>query len=339
MDSTDDRFDIAIVMPVLNEEKHVGGTLDQIYMQDYPMDRVEVVVVDGGSSDRTREIVGAFKDRFGSLKLLDNPPRLPSSGRNIGVNNSSAPYIMVLDGHTFLPSKTLLRDMLEIFETTSADCLCRPQPLTPPDISEFEKSVAFCRASILGHKPGSEIYSEVEAEVDPTSSGAMYRRSVFDKVGFFDETFDACEDVDFNYRVHQHGLKACISPKLTVCYYPRSSLSSLWRQMVRYGKGRFRLAAKHKLFQPVQWLAAAAVAGLGLLLLLSLVSSSAASLLRTVLGLYLLLVVFFSGYLAQRHSHIGCLLHGPLIFPTIHFGLGFGFLYDLVARVLEKPRS
>ena len=337
MSSPESKFDIAIIMPVLNEAQYIGKTLDQVYMQDYPMDRVEVVVADGGSTDRTREIVDSLKGRFGSLKLLDNPPRRPSSGRNIGVNNSTAPYILVLDGHSHLPSKSLLRDMLEIFEATSADCLCRAQPLTPPDITEFEKSVALGRASILGHKPGSEIYSDLEGQVDPTSSGAMYRRSVFDKVGFFDERFDACEDVDFNYRVHQHGLKAWISPKLTVCYYPRSSLTGLWRQMVRYGQGRYRLAAKHMAFSPIQWLAAA-VAGLGLLLLMSLVSSGAASLLRTVVGLYLLLVVFFSAYLARRRNHLGCLLYGPLIFPTIHFGLGWGFLSEAVKKLLDKPR-
>jgi len=338
MSSSENKFDIAVVMPVLNEGRYVGGTLDQLYMQDYPMDRVELVVADGGSADRTREIVNSYANRFGSLKLLDNPPRRPSSGRNIGVKNSTAPYIMVLDGHSHLPSKSLLRDMLQIFESSSADCLCRPQPLTPPDISEFEKSVALCRASALGHKPGSEIYADTEGEVDPTSSGAMYRRSVFDQVGYFDEQFDACEDVDFNYRVHQHGLKAWTSPKLTVCYYPRSSIPGLWRQMVRYGQGRYRLTAKHKLFSPIQWLAALAVAGLGLLALLSLVSSGAASLLRTLVGLYLLLVVFFSGYLAQRHSHLGCLLYGPLIFPTIHFGLGWGFLHDAAVKLLDKRR-
>ncbi|MDH3891304.1 MAG: glycosyltransferase family 2 protein [candidate division Zixibacteria bacterium] len=332
------QFDIAVIMPVLNEEKHIGTTLDQIYMQDYPMDRVQLIVADGGSTDRTREIVSTFKDRFGSLKLLDNPKRLSSAGRNVGARNSNSRFILVLDGHTHLPSKTLLKDMVGLFESSGAACLCRPQPLTPPDINEFEKSVALCRGSGLGHKPGSEIYSDIEAQVDPTSSGAMYVREVFEKVGAFDESFDACEDVDFNYRVHQHGLKAWTSPKLTVCYYPRSSLGGLWRQMVRYGRGRFRLAEKHKLFSPVMSLAASGVAGLGLLLLVSLVSSWAASWFRTAIGLYLLLVVFYSAYLSQRHRHVGCLLHGPLVFPTIHFGLGFGFLYEIVSKLLNKQR-
>lgn len=337
MTDSKSKFEIAIVMPVLNEERFIGQTLEQIYMQDYPMDKVEVIVADGGSTDRTRTIVESFRNRFGSLKLLDNPPRRPSSGRNIGIKNSSAPYIMILDGHTFLPSKTLLSDMVTIFKETGAKCLCRPQPLTPPDLTEFEKSVAFCRGSTLGHKPGSEIFSDIEGEIDPTSSGAMYERSVFDQIGYLDESFDACEDVDFNYRVRQAELKSYISPKLMVFYYPRSSPVGLWRQMFRYGKGRFLFSRKHNIFSLVQSLAAIGTAFLSLLLLLSLVSSHAASLFQTLVGLYLLLVVFFSAYLMQKKGHLECLLYGPLIFPVIHFGLGFGFLSGIYEQYIKKP--
>ncbi len=339
MTAKEQPYDIAIVMPVLNEEKFIGATLDQIYMQNYPMDRVQVIVADGGSTDRTREIVDSFKGRFGSLKLLDNPKRLSSAGRNVGARNSNAKYILILDGHTHIPGKSLLKDMVELFERTNASCLCRPQPLTPPGISEFEKAVALCRASLLGHAPDSEIYSDHEAEVDPTSSGAMYKREVFEQIGAFDESFDACEDVDFNYRVHKHGIKAWTSPKLTVYYYPRSTLGSLWHQMVRYGRGRARLAFKHRLLSPVMIMAGAAVSGLGLLALLALVSTRAASLLFTLIGLYLLLVVFYSAYLSQKENHSGCLLYGPLIFPVVHFGLGCGFLYETVLKLVDRGKK
>lgn len=320
------RFDLAIIMPVRNEERFLAQTLDQVYLQDFPMERLEVVLSEGGSTDRTREIAESYKDRFGSLKVLDNPRRLPSSGRNVGVKNSTAPYIMVLDGHTYIPSRTLLRDVVAGFEEKRADCLCRPQPLTPPDLNEFETAVAVCRGSSLGHKPGSEIYADFEGWVDPTSSGACWKRTVFDRIGYFDEQFDASEDVEFNFRVHQAGFKSWLSPKYTVFYYPRSTLHGLWRQMGRYGLGRFRFAQKHQLFSPMQWFAAVAVAGLAALALFSLISSAAGDLLRTLVALYLLIVIGFSAWLAFREKRLGCLLFGVLIFPTIHFGLGVGFL-------------
>ena len=116
MSEGDAKYKLAIVMPVRNEEKYLGQTLDQIYLQDFPMDKLEVVISEGGSTDRTREIAESYRNRFGSLKVLDNPRQLPSSGRNVGIKNSTAPYILILDGHTFIPSKNFLKDIVEIFE-------------------------------------------------------------------------------------------------------------------------------------------------------------------------------------------------------------------------------
>ena len=336
MSEIDSKYTIAIVMPVRNEEKFLGQTLDQVYLQDFPMDKVEVVIADGFSTDKTREIAETFKGRFGSLKVLDNPGRLPSSGRNVGVKNTTAPYILILDGHTYIPTKNFLSSIIAKFKETGAQCLCRPQPLLPPDINEFEKSVALCRGSSLGHKPGSEIYAEFEGFVDPTSSGAMYTREVFEKVGYFDEKFDACEDVDFNYRVKLAGFKSYLSPKLTVFYYPRSSITGLWKQMNRYGMGRFKFALKHKIFSPIQWFAGAAVFGFFAALALSFLSTPIFELFRSAIAIYLLILLAFSTYLAVDKKHIGCLIYGLLIFPTIHFGLGFGFLRVMVTYFKYK---
>ncbi len=336
MTSGESKYDLAIVMPVKNEEKFIGQTLDQVYLQDFPMDRLEIVIADGHSTDRTREIAESFKSRFGSLKVLDNPRALPSSGRNVGVKNTTAPYILVLDGHTYVPSKNFLTDIVNTFKKSGADCLCRPQPLRPPDTNEFQQAVAACRGSTLGHNPGSEIYSEEEGIVDPTSSGAMYRREVFEKIGYFDEDFDACEDVDFNYRVHRAGLKSWLSPDLRVLYYPRSNLQALWRQMNRYGMGRFKFAQKHNIFSPVQWFAAAAVLGFALMLVLSFLSAGVLSLFKTIVSIYLLIVIAFSLILALKEKRLGCLLFGPLIFPTIHFGLGAGFLKAVFDRYKNR---
>ncbi len=336
MSDTEPKYDLAVIMPVRNEEKFLGQTLDQLYLQDFPMDRLEIILAEGGSTDRTREIAESYKSRFGSLKVLDNPRQLPSSGRNVGVKNSTAPYILILDGHTYIPSKSFLKDVLEIFKKYDAQCLCRPQPLNPPDINEFQTAVALCRSSSFGHKPGSEIYSNEEGEVDPTSSGAMYVRSVFDQIGYFDESFDACEDVDFNYRVKLAGLRSFLSPKLKVFYYPRSTIRGLWRQMGRYGKGRFRFSRKYKIFSPIQWLAGLGVLGFGVMLLLSFFFNPVFEVFRTVTALYILVVLVYSLALSLREKQVSVLLYGPLIFPTVHFGLGFGFLREMIDQFTRK---
>ncbi|HWR83785.1 MAG TPA: glycosyltransferase [Candidatus Deferrimicrobium sp.] len=338
MTAAEARYDIAVIMPVLNEEKFIGQTLEQIYHQEFPADKVEIVIADGGSTDRTREIAESFKSRFGSLKVLDNPVRRPSSGRNVGVKNSTAPYVVVMDGHTFIPSKHLLRDIIQFFKTTGAACLCRPQPLTPPDINPFQKAVSLCRGSALGHKPGSEIYSDFEGEVDPTSSGAMYARSLFDEIGYFDEQYDACEDVDFNFRIRKAGLRSFLSPRLKVLYYPRATFRGLWRQMMRYGRGRFQFAMKHRQVALVQWLAAAGVMGFAVLLVMAPFSVRTAAIFGAATVAYLWVVALYSVFLALKRKHGACLRYGPIIFPTIHFGLGVGFLLGLYEKVTNKAR-
>lgn len=337
-DQTQSKYLLSVVMPVWNEEKFLSQTLDQLYLQDFPLDKLEIVIAEGGSTDRTREIAESYKKQFAGLQVLDNPGRLPSTGRNVGVRNSTAPYILILDGHTYIPTKSFLKDIIATFESSGADCLCRPQPLTPPDISEFQRVVALCRASLLGHNPGSDIYSEKEDFTDPTSSGAMYKREVFDRIGYFDENFDACEDVDFNHRVKISGLRSFISPKLKVFYYPRDSIQGLWRQMMRYGLGRFRFSQKHNLTSPMQWLAGAGVLGFLALFIMAIMFDPMAAVFKNVFGIYLLIVLAYSLLLAMKEKELGCLLFGLLIFPTIHFGLGSGFLKGFLGKVASAAK-
>ena len=332
MNKAKSQFDITIVIPVRNEEMFLGQTLDQIYLQDFPMNRLEVVVVDGGSTDRSRAVAEGFKSRFGSLKVLDNPRKVPPSGINVGISNSTAPFVAILNAHTFIPSKNFLKDVLEAFEQSGADCLCRPRPLTPPDIGEFDLAVALCRGSSLGHNPISAAYSDFEGFTDPTSVGAIYRRDVFDRIGMFDEEFDTCSDVDFNHRVKAEGLKSFISPKLRVFLYPRSSIQELWRHMRRVGQGRFKFTQKHQIFSPMQWLAGGSVVAIVLLFLLALLSPLFYNVFRNLVAFYALVVVVFSFYLYLKEKRLGCLLYGPVIFPTIHFGLGVGFLHAMVEK-------
>ncbi|UCG63169.1 MAG: glycosyltransferase [Candidatus Zixiibacteriota bacterium] len=339
MAGEDRKYRLSIVIPVRNEGKFLSQTLDQIYLQDFPMDTVEVAVVDGGSGDDTRHIAESYKSRFGNLKVLDNPRHFASSGKNIGIKNSSAPYVLFLTGHTYIPSKNFLADLLAAFEATGADCVCRPRPLTPPDITEFEMAVAICRSSALGHDPGSYAYSEFEGMADPTSTGAAYRRDVFERVGLFDEEFDLCNDVDFNHRVKINGLKSYISPRMRVFLYPRSTIQELWRHMNRVGRGRYKFAMKHGIFSPLQWFAGLAVLGLGLLLILALFSGAFAAILRSVVALYLLAVIGYSIILWLRDKRMGCLLYGPVIFPTIHFGIGMGFVRSMLREMLNKGQS
>src|SRR5205807_3917934 len=128
------------------------------------------------------------------VRLYRNPRQLSSAARNIGVCQARGDLLVIIDGHCYLQSQSYLRDLAEAFARSEADCLGRPQPLDVSGASLLQKAIAVARSSWLGHHPRSWVYSSEEKFVPPQSVGVAYRRSVFEKVGLFDESFDACED-------------------------------------------------------------------------------------------------------------------------------------------------
>jgi cellulose synthase/poly-beta-1,6-N-acetylglucosamine synthase-like glycosyltransferase len=317
---------ISIVLPVRNESRHLGQTLDDLLKQDFPADDLEVMIVDGKSDDETTKVAAAYRNSFTSLRILENAKKLSSAARNIGYKAGTGEFIFYIDGHCRIPSSHLLSDMVALFRQHQVDVLCRPQPQTAGPQTFFQQGVALARSSVLGHALDSTIYSNVERQVPASSSGAMYRKEVFDSIGLFDEGFDACEDVEFNTRIDLAGLKAMTSPKLTVEYAARTSLGALFRQLYRYGVGRGRLFLKHpSTLRSGTLLPPGFVLGLIALLPLWLISWKAA-LAPTALYLIYALIVLFTSLTIARRQRKSLVFILPLIFPTIHIAFGLGFL-------------
>ena len=332
---------VSVVIPVYNEEAHLGAVLDDLMNQDYPRDHFEILVVDGKSTDRTTEIVRRYMSPASpAVRLFSNPARLSSSGRNVGIRHSRGELVIFVDGHCRIQNDSLLSDSARIMQETCAQCLCRPQPLTSPGNTWFQDTVAYARATLIGHGRDSTIYAtEMEGFVNPTSSGAAYRRSVFERVGLYDESFDACEDVEFNHRVHRAGIPSYLSPRLMVAYQPRSTLSGLFQQMLRYGRGRFRLMQKHKEAASLSQLVPAAfVAGLMLLGIGSFASNLDRVTLLVALLSYTALLLGFSAPLRVRWGWRSFLV-APIIYLTIHFGFGAGYWAGASQACWEKVRS
>lgn len=328
---------ITAVMPARNEERFISSTLNELLGQDYPPDRFEIIVADGGSTDSTREIVSRVSLAHPQVILRDNPGRLPSSGRNVGFRHGRGDIFIVVDGHCRIGNPSLFKDVVSSFIKSGADCLCRPQPLDPPGLTAFQQAVCLARNSPVGHSGGSYIYSDFEGYVSPVSHGAIYSRRVFDKIGYVDESFDACEDVEFNYRVEKAGFKSYMSPLLKVRYYPRETLYGLLRQMMRYGRGRFRFIAKHPEALGIETLLPPAfVAALLLLPVLGLAAyfSNMVFLKLTLafllvgFGLYGLIIAVESTRISAKNGfrHFRHLI--PVFF-AVHFGLGLGFISGL----------
>ncbi len=321
----------SVIVPVRNEAQWIERTLSQLIAQDYDPGRFEILVIDGQSTDGTPELIGRLAALHENVRLLSNPRRLSSAARNIGIRHACGDMVVIVDGHCEFEDDRYLRKLAAAFERSGADCIGRPQPLDISGASSLQRAIAAARSSRLGHHPDSHVYSSEEGFVPAESVATAYRRSVFDTVGYFDETFDACEDVELNHRIDRAGLRCFFTPEVAVRYAPRDSLGGLFRQLVRYGRGRVRLARKHpETFSfgilPPPMLVFGLIAGLPL----SFAAVWLAAIYVGVVVVYAAIVLAGSASIALRRWNFRLLLPLSMAFLTIHLASGTGILLELI---------
>jgi succinoglycan biosynthesis protein ExoA len=326
---------VSVIVPVRNESRFIERTLQQLVSQDYDREMFEIIVVDGESTDGTPALVEEFAAAHVNVRLMRNPKRLSSAARNIAVREARGHVVLLVDGHCDLAGKHCLRDLADAFQRSGADCLGRPQPQDIANPTALQRAVAAARSSRLGHHPDSYIYSSAEAFVPAKSVAVAYRRAVFEKIGGFDERFDACEDVEFNHRVDRAGLRCFFTPRITAHYAPRDTLRGLFRQMFRYGRGRVRLGRKHpetlsiKTLLPGLFVLGCIIGFAGAVLAWSAWASHLlAAAYAVALATYFIIVLvgsFVSAYKRRDFTILPWLL---LVFATIHGGAGAGLLWE-----------
>ena len=328
---------ISVIVPVRNEEPHIANTLDRLLDLDRNNLDVEILVIDGRSTDRTREIIAEYSERHPGIRLCDNPHRLSSAARNIGITESQGDFVVVIDGHCEIPSPDYLHHIVDAFESSGADCLGRPQPLFTTDATLLQRAIAVGRSSWLGHHPASFIYSNQERDVRAISVAVAYRRSIFDKVGLFDPRFDACEDCELNHRIDKAGLRCRFVPQMAVVYKPRTSLHGLFRQLARYGRGRVRLGMKHpETLSLVSCTPPAFAVGAVLGPLVCFGLPLFWTYYFAVLAIWAAVVLGTSFYLACREHSVRMLVLLPIVFTTIHASYAYGFLAELFSVCLRR---
>lgn len=331
---------ISVIVPIRNEEAHIESTLNQLLAQDCDGLNIEILVADGRSTDSTREIVQRLADQHPQIRLFDNPDKLSSAARNVCIQNSTGDVVLIVDGHCEIPNRAMLRNVSDAFTSSGADCLGRPQLLDVTGATTLQKAIASARESRLGHHPESFIYSG-QPQFSPAKSVAVaYRRELFDQVGFFDETFDAHEDGELNYRVDQAGMKCWFTPDIAVQYHPRGNLRGLFKQMTRYGRGRVRLHRKH-----TESLSISSI--LPALFLIGLVIGPPVCWLLPILWpvylgvitLYITILFAFAITTAIRDRQPAYLLLLPIVYATIHIASGWGVIREFLRFKHQAERT
>ena len=338
MDGQSDLPPVSAIVAMRDEEAFIGKCLDSLAAQDYPSELLEILVVDGRSTDRSREIVSTKQENMPRLRLLDNEKLISPAAFNIGIREARGQVLIIISAHCYL-APDYVTSCVEYLSKTDADCV--GGPIETIGETDTARAIALAMSSPFGVGDALFRYSEREQYVDTLAFGA-YRREVFERVGLFDEKLAGSEDDEFNYRLRSHGGKLLLTPAIRSFYYGRGSLAALCRQYFRYGLGKVRVVARHpKLVRLRHFVPALFVASLIVCALLGLASPWFALLLALVIGCYLVFSLSAAARIAAREGwrYLPLL---PAAFACLHLSYGAGFLLGvgrfLIQRVTQ-PRS
>jgi GT2 family glycosyltransferase len=325
---------VSVIVAMRNEEAYIGKCLDSLVEQDYPAERLEVLVIDGRSTDRSRQIVSEMEDRLLNLRLLDNEKKISPAAFNIGINGAHGQIVTIISAHSYLAADYVSR-CVEYLTRTGADCV--GGPIETIGENRTARAIALAMSSPFGVGDALFRYSQREQYVDTLAFGA-YRRDVFERVGLFDERLAGSEDDEFNYRLRRHGGKLFLTPAIGSFYYGRASLRDLGTQYFRYGFGKVRVIQKHPPLVKVRHLIPAVfVASLVTTAFLSLFNSLFALLLGLILSSYVLVSLALSVWIAAKEGweYLPLL---PLAFACLHVAYGTGFLLGVAHFLLVGKR-
>ena len=324
---------VTIVMPIRNEAAFIEQTIRSILDNDYPKDRLEILVADGQSDDGTAEIVDRMGRDDSRVLLFENTGRIVSTGLNMTLQAARGDIFIRVDGHC-----TVTPDFIK----KSVACLKEhPEAWVVggywKTVSEgfIGRVVAAATQSRVGVGNARHRLGNFDGWTDTVPYGAHYKW-VLDKVGYFDEELVRNQDDEFNMRIIQAGGKIWISSDICSTYYSRSSLRKLWRQYIQYGFWRMRTLQKHgkpavfRQIVPVLFvLTIMALAGLGL------VSPLFWWALVALMVLYTLGLLYGAADVG-RQAGFKCALAAPLVFMIIHFGYGMGTLWGMIRFVFLR---
>lgn len=222
---------VAIVIPCRNEEAFIGACLRSVLAFELPPGTaLEILVLDGGSTDRTREIVGALAAIHTNIRCLDNPRRYQGCAVNLAVRSSQADSFLWLGAHTHFP-RDYVRLCLETAGRTGASVIGGFCVTQPGGAGYGAQLVQALTTHKFGVGDSSFRTGAQEGPVD-TVAYALFKREVFDRVGFLDERLIRAQDYEFNQRIRAAGMKIWFNPAIQCSYHNMAALGAFYRKQI-----------------------------------------------------------------------------------------------------------
>lgn len=229
---------LSVICPIYNEEKYIAKCIDSILTQDYPKDDLEVIFVDGMSTDKTRTIVAEYSEKHPFIRLIDNPERVVPYAMNRGIKASKGEIIMRLDAHTTYASNyfSVLVRSLDELHADNVGAACRTDVLNKTPKALAIKEVLCNRFGVGNSTFRLGVDKVVEADTVPFG---CWKRECFEKYGMFDERLTRNQDIELNKRILRGGGKIYLVPDTYCVYMARESYRALAKN--NYGNGKWNI--------------------------------------------------------------------------------------------------
>ena len=320
---------VSVICPVFNEEKFIEVCIMSIIEQDYPQDMMEVLFVDGRSTDKTREIIERYMRQYPFIKLLDNPERIVPYALNRGLEAAKGEVIMRLDGHCTYPTN-YISELVRYLYQLNADNVGGVWNTQPAKDTPICQAIAQASSHPFGvggsmHKIGASKIIETD-----TVPFGCYKREIFEKTGPFDIDLVRNQDDEFNGRLHNLGGKIYLIPQVIINYTARDTLCKMRKMYYQYGlykplvNKKLGAPATVRQFFPLVFLLLLIIGGTA-----SIFSPFILHAYTTFLVLYLFIGIVVGSMSAIRMHQPLLVLLMPYVFFNIHMSYGIGYLVGI----------
>ena len=321
---------VSVIVPCYNEEKNIGLLLEALNQQIYPHELIEIIIVDGLSTDQTLRIISDEKEKYInlSIKVITNPQKNIPSALNIGIRNSLGEIIVRMDAHS-IPDPNYINFCVEDLNNKKGSNVGGRWIIVPGSESKMGKCISLAASHPFGVGDAKYRYSSEPGYVDTVPFGSFYR-DLIDEIGYFNEDLLANEDYEFNVRIRKSGKKIYFDPRIKTQYIARDTIRSLSKQYWRYGFWKFRMLRKYP--DTLRWRQAIPpifVTGIILLILISIFKPMVWILLSIITLLYILILCIGTLSVIDIKTESYCLFGIPIAIIVMHFSWGLGFIYSL----------
>lgn len=329
---------ISVLVPCRNEQDFIGPCLDSIISNNYPHDKMEIIVIDGMSEDKSNPILSEYSRRFPFIKLISNPKKFQAPGLNLGIQSAKGDVLLRVDAHATCEKDYILK-CVQALNTHKADNVGGIWDIIPRKNTFIGKSIVQSITHRFGVGNAYYRFKDIKevSQVD-TVPFFCFKKTIVNKVGLFNEQLERSEDIEFNRRLKSVGGRTILIPEIVSRYYARSDFSSfikhnwingLWAVLPFMYTKHMPVSIRHLI--PLFF-----VSSLAAFSILSAFTPIGTWLLIGILVPYLAINILSSIQVAWKNRSFFSLLFMPFVFLTLHLSYGLGSVWGSIKVIYRS---